>query len=311
MQNIRFVCAQPCKDYYTWQVEVMINNFIQMGVHPNQIDVVCSTQNGVIPEKWTKLASHYNYVRFFFYDDTRKSRFYISSIRPNILKQHWLAHPELENEAIFYHDNDIVFTKPINWDRFLEDNKWYGSDTRWYISHDYILSKGEDVLNKMCEIVGIDKQIVENNELNSIGAQYLMKNIDWKFWETIEWQSEKLFKDISDINDRKVRENPTYHPIQIWCADMWALLWNAWKRGKITVCHQDFEFSWGTSVGDDWNRFNIFHNAGVVNDKDGLFYKANYMNKLPYSDNLNLNENTCSFKYWNIIQEVGKKSALI
>lgn len=310
MKNLRFVCAQPCKEYYLWQVEVMIHNFIQIGINPNNIDIVCSTQNGIIPVGWSKLARHYNYVRFFFYNDTRKTKHYISSIRPNILKQHWIAHPELENDAIFYHDNDIVFTKPIDWSKFLDDDKWYGSDTRWYISHDYILSKGEDILNKMCDIVGIDRQIVKDNELNCIGAQYLMKNLTHDFWETIELQSEELFNIISEMNINKVTVNSNYHPVQIWCADMWTLLWNAWKMEKTTVCHPDFEFSWGTSVGDDWNRFNIFHNAGVVNDKEGLFYKANYIHKLPYGETLNLNENSCSFKYWKMIQDVGKISVL-
>ena len=40
MKNLRFICAQPSTMYYAWQVEVMINNFIEMGVNPNFIDVV-------------------------------------------------------------------------------------------------------------------------------------------------------------------------------------------------------------------------------------------------------------------------------
>ena len=85
--KLRFICAQPTSLYYAWQVEVMINNFIEMGINPNMIDIVCWKVNNVIPEEWTKLAANYP-ARFFFYDDTRESRHYISSIRPNsILKQ--------------------------------------------------------------------------------------------------------------------------------------------------------------------------------------------------------------------------------
>ena len=40
MKNLRFICAQPSTMYYAWQVEVMINNFIEMGVNPNFIDIV-------------------------------------------------------------------------------------------------------------------------------------------------------------------------------------------------------------------------------------------------------------------------------
>ena len=318
--NLRFICAQPANDYYVWQVETLLNNFINMGINPNNIDIVCWKVNGVIPDNWSKLASGYP-ARFLFYDDTRETRHYISSIRPNILKQHFQAFPELEKEAIFYHDCDIVFTKPINWKQFLQDDKWYGSDCRWYISHDYIISKGEDVLDAMCKIVDIDKQVIKDNELNGIGAQYLMKGINADYWARVEKDSERLFKEITELNDEKIlldrhtmpegEARQPYHPLQIWCADMWAVLWNGWKMGKQTVCHPDLEFSWATSSEAEWDRLNIFHNAGVTSNEQGLFYKAMYINQLPYSETLDIKEGTASKKYWEIIKETAKKSVLI
>jgi hypothetical protein len=92
---------------------------------------------------------------------------------------------------------------------------------------------------------------------------------------------------------------------------MWAVLWNGWKRGAETICHPELEFSWGTSTEADWDRLNIFHNAGVTTSAGGLFYKAEYMNQLPYGATLNINEGTASKKYWDIIQETAKKSVLL
>ena len=310
MKNLRFICAQPTSLFYAWQVEVMINNFMEMGINPNNIDIVCWKMNNVIPEEWVKLTNAYS-ARFFFYDDTRATKHYISSIRPNILKQHFIANPELEDEAILYHDCDIVFTKLINWEQFLEDDKWYGSDTRWYIAHSYILGKGQDVMDKMCEIVGIDESVVRDNELNSIGAQYLMKGINAGFWENVEKDCERLYNEITVLNNMKKSKEPEYHELQIWCADMWAVLWNGWKMGKETVCHPDLEFAWGTSSESDYDRLNILHNAGVVSSADGLFYKAEFMGRLPYNLNLNIKEGTASKKYYEIIQQVEKKSVLI
>ena len=309
LPKLRFVCAQPATLYYAWQVEVMLNNFIKNGINPNQIDIVCWKQNGVIPDEWNKLANGYA-ARFFFYDDLRVTKHYISSIRPNILKQHWQRYPELKNEPILYHDSDIVFTKPIDWEQFLMDDKWYGSDTRWYIGHSYIKSKGEDILDAMCEIVDIPKKLIEENEENAIGAQYLMKGIDYQFWDNVERDCERLFKEITDLNNKKKQIEPSYHELQIWCADMWAVLWNGWKLGKQTICHKDLEFSWATSTEGDWHRLNIFHNAGVTTSTSGLFYKAEYMNVLPYNKNLQIKENTASWHYWNEICETAKKSVL-
>jgi hypothetical protein len=323
MKKLRFVCAQPAIPYYTWQVEVMLNNFMEMGVNPNHIDIVCWKENGVIPEYWSKLAEGYP-ARFFFYDDKRETKNYISSIRPNILKQHWEKYPELKNEAIFYHDCDIIFTKPITeWitDEMIGDENWYGSDTRWYIGHSYIKSKGDDVIQKMCEIMELPQSLIESNEMNAIGAQYLMKGLTYEFWNRVEGDSEKLYKEITELNNQKIiedrrtmppgEERTPYHPLQIWCADMWAVLWGGWRLGYKTNCHSNFDFSWGTSGIDDYHKMNIMHNAGVLNGNTGLFFKGDYINKLPYNKNLEINKTSASSFYWEQISKTAKKSVLI
>ena len=77
---MRYICAQPATQYYTWQVEVMINNFKKHGVNPNMIDILCGIENDNIPADWIKLQQHYNTIRFFFYNDNRKDKSYIPSI---------------------------------------------------------------------------------------------------------------------------------------------------------------------------------------------------------------------------------------
>lgn len=312
MRKLRYVSAQPATDYYVWQVEVLINNFMAMGINPNDIDIVCWKQNGIIPQRWITLAETYP-ARFFFYDDTRETKHYISSIRPNILKQHWTAHPYLEGDAIFYHDSDILFTKnPKDWITFemVQDNEWYGSDTRWYISHSYIKGKGDDVLGKMLEIMEMDEKVIEDNELNSIGAQYLMKGITSSFWDRVERDSERLFKEVTELNNEKVKLDEKHHPLQIWCSDMWAVLWGGWRLGYKTNCHPNFDFSWGTSNEEEYHRMNIMHNAGVVDSTSGLFYKAQFQQILPYGVAVEPNKGTASWHYWNWIQKTAEKTCI-
>lgn len=318
MKNLRYICVQPRLIYYAWQVEVMINNFIKQGINPNNIDILVAwnpnddTSKQECIEAFDKLASHYNMVRFFFYQDTRKQPIhYISSIRPNILKQHFKAYPELKEEVIFYHDCDICFTKPVDWSKFINDDIWYLSDTNSYINSKYILSKGEDVYNKMCEIVGIDPLIPKVMNSNSGGAQYIMKNIDSEYWEKVEKDCEALYSQITLLNTIKKQENPNHHELQIWCADMWAVLWNAWLRGYETKVVDEMKFSWGTDPISRWDETNIFHNAGVTCACGGKFYKANYRDSLPYNLNLRIKDETASYKYYQEIKEVEIKSCLI
>jgi hypothetical protein len=298
---MKFICAQPAIDYYTWQVEVMINNFKRNGINPNNIEIV-SSYTGSIPDYWRKLANKYNNVRFFFYKDERKSPKYISSIRPHILHQHWLKYPELEKEVIFYHDCDMLFTKEVNFKNLEEGDTCYLSDTVSYIGARYIESKGNNYLDIMTEIVGVSKEKVIENEKNSGGAQYIIKGINADFWEKVYKDSEEMFSTIV-----KKQNGNASSPFQIWCADMWAVLWNLWVFNKEVEVHPDMAFSWATSVVADWDRKIIFHNAGVTGDRKDLFNKSAYMNRLPYDDieSQVFNTNFCSFNY---VQEIIKTS---
>ncbi len=172
MKNLRYVCVQPRLIYYAWQVEIMINNFIKHGISGNDIDVLVAwnpndgTNTPEVIEAWNKLANTYNYVRFFFYQDTREDMSYIPSIYFNILKQHIAAHPELSTQPLFCHDSDIIFTKSVDFSSMLNDNIWYLSDTVGYIGTQYILTKGENVYKGMCDVIKIDPLIPKL--LNSI-----------------------------------------------------------------------------------------------------------------------------------------------
>jgi hypothetical protein len=319
MKNLRYICVQPRLLYYAWQVEVMINNFIKHGINPNNIDILVAwnpndkTSEPANKEPWDKLANHYSNVRFFFYEDTREQPIhYISSVRPNILKQHFKAHPELEKEAIFYHDCDIVFTRKPDFNKFINDNTWYLSDTNSYINYDYIMSKGLDVYDKMCKVVQIDPIIPKLMNSNSGGAQYIMKNVDWVFWEFVERDSERLFYEITKLNIEKKAADPTHHELQIWCADMWAVLWNGWKLGNETKVVPEMDFSWATDPIERWDEKLIYHNAGVTCACGRQFYKGAFIDRLPYSIEIeHFSQLKNGYNYAKEVVETAQKSCLI
>jgi hypothetical protein len=205
---------------------------------------------------------------------------------------------------------DIVFTKPVNWNNFLYDDVWYLSDTNSYINYNYIMSKGQDVYNKMCEIVGMNPLIPKLMNPHSGGAQYILKNVDADYWEKVEKDSEQLYYQISQLNNQKKAADLSYHELQIWCADMWAVLWNGWLYGNETKVVPEMNFSWATDNVRRWEETNIFHNAGVTGNGTH-FYKSNHTHSLPYNLEDTFDEKYCSKLYFNEIKETAQKSCLV
>jgi len=305
---MKYFCCQPANIYYTWQVEVLINNFVKMGISSNDINIICAITNDIIPTDWIKLKEHYNDINFFFYNDTREQTLYIPSVYFNMMKQHLQEYPNLKDEVLFLHDSDIIFTKIPNFEDMCRGNSWYLSDTNSYINYDYIVSKGNGIYDKMCEIIGIDKLIPKLLNSNSGGAQYIVKDTTFEFWEKVEKDSITLYKYFCEIEPKWDKD---FYPIQKWTAGMWSLLWNAWYFGHETIVDKRLDFGWVTDSIDFTETKSILHNAGVVDTMSRLFFKGRYVNSLPYNCIEDVDETKGSYRYWQEICETAKKSVLI
>lgn len=311
---IKYICVQPRLVYYVWQLEVMINNFIKNGIQqkdinillaysPNQADV---TNDSNVVDLYQKLMARFIDVNFFFYKDTRHNPFYISSVRPNILKQHFKLYPELKAHTFFYHDCDMIFSKPPDFQRFLNDKIWYLSNTNSYINYSYIISKGENIYKSMCRIIGIDEKIPKLFNSNSGGSQYIMKDLTFDFWEKVEKDSETLY--LYFLQQEKLSN--VDNPIQKWTSDMWAVLWNAWFFEKETKVDPYLDFTWATDQIQKWDINVIYHNAGVISEEQ-CFYKGNYINSIPYSIENKYSPLFASYKYVEEILTTKEGSLLL
>lgn len=320
---LTLMCVQPCISYYAWQLEVMLKNFSDLGINKvYDIHILCAFnenepnwRNDILPILKVENKFKIEGIQFFYYQDTREYPIsYISSIRPNVLKQHFSKHSDSIADTIFYHDCDIVFTKfPNFFEEYIGKKDWYVSDTISYIGHDYILSKGQDVLDEMVNIVGISKELVKEKQSESGGCQYIMNGVDESFFHKMEKDAEKLFKNITELNKKKKELDPTHHELQIWCADMWAILWGAWLKGYKTNIIAEMDFCWATDTIQKWEQKYIFHNAGVTGGtKDTHFYKADFRHSYPYlHDGSQYDTQKASFKYFEIIKSIGDKSCLL
>jgi len=291
-----FLSAQPDDYYFTWQLELQIHNFNQLGVPAKDIHVLI----GYDPKKGLQhyfrdlIAQHSNKASFFAYPDTRTQNNYLSSLRPHIIQKHLLANPFIEHEAIFYHDADIICRELPAFDELLKDDNWYVSDTRSYTGSEFVIHNGgEATFKAMCGAVGIDPELVIQNDVNCGGAQYLLKNTTAAFWGKVERDCEALFTVMEDHNHRQAEliyrkyglPQTSFVGVQSWCTDMWVVFWNALLEGKQVRIHRELDFLIAKSAVEEWATTKILHYSGEAIEAPGaVFQKSNYRHFPPYYD---------------------------
>jgi hypothetical protein len=305
-----YISAQPAEYYFLWQLELQLQNFEETGIFPENIHVVLSYKEGEgIPPFFVEFAKNSTQAQFFFYPDKRTDPKYLSSIRPHILKQHFEKFPELETKIVCYHDSDIIFRERLDEKLLSDTDYWYFSDTRNYVAASYLKRFGDDFFVNLCTSVHISHELVDRNESNSGGAQHIMKGVTSAYWEQVEEDSEIIYSFIKDHNSKLQGHEKQ---AQAWCADMWAVLWNAWKMNKEVRLHDELLFSWPKDHISRYNELKIFHNSGVfMEDKNDFFCKLLFKKISPYGiDFSKIKKEYCSSKFVELINkqsEIQKK----
>ena len=294
---MKILVTFPDVPYYNWQVLVQINNLVKFGYDNNIIYVVGKQSTKELSAQIKNVLDN-TPVEYQVYNDTRRGAKYPSSLRPHLLQKYFTNFPELSGETFFYIDPDLLFSKAIDFTTLLDKDTWYVSDTRSYLDSKYIKSKSPRLFELMCHISQIDKNVVINNDDNAGGAQYLMKNIDANYWYEVYKDSEKLYDFMKKSEDRYSPQ----HPIQSWTADMWAVLWNAWKIEHDVKISPKLSFSWATDIIAKFDEHNLFHNAGVANQPN-LFNKTSYQTSPFNADFSHVSDKFCSYKYVEEIEE--------
>lgn len=308
-----FISCQPSKDFYVWQIEVQLYNLRKFGYSEGYNILVYLKPGERVSDNWRKLENLFPEAKFFYYRDSSREAYsviksidYEPYLRLWMLEKHFKNNPDLEKEAIFYLDCDVLFTKHLNFSKFLIDDinyiSWPGSD---YLGPEYFDSKIKDVhpskleayksldvLDMTARLCGIDRAVVESNKEFTGGAQYLLKNIDHIFWKECRANCRKIRVFLKEVINKGYFESEN-KGFQSWCADMWALLWTLWKNNKKTSCPEELNFTWATDPIDKLDHNYMFHNAGVSSEvmkygpKDfKLFYKNRYTRnfKIPIKD---------------------------
>lgn len=302
---MEYIIATPANMYFFWQVAVQVHNFKKYDLDKNLIYVVADIDSYWI-QKFKTFAKRNPTVRFYFYKDRRIRYNYYVSLRHNIMKQYRKDHPY--HKPYMFTDPDVLFTKQPDFDHLTKDNIIYLSNTVSYIGANYIKSKSTDLFKMMCDTVNVTTKLIENIQKDSGGAQYIIKNDSYEYWDKVENDSEDLYmlmnNKVDYINDKTTK-------IQSWTADMWSILWNfIYFKQKVKVI-PEMDFCWATDKIHKWDKKTIFHNAGVV-DQSELFNKGHYSKKSPFFSELShVSDEYCSYNYVKEIKETYQENEII
>ena len=282
------ITAQPDDQYFIWQNHLYIESCLNQGFTQDQIQILLyKPKNRQFNNNWNKLKEIYPDINIFLYEDKGVQQFlgvYIPILRPHILWQHFEVYPELKDKTIIYTDSDILWLDTLNINHLLLDNINYVSDASSYLNYSYFenkykqvipekleKAKSVDFLKEVCNIVGVDKKIVIDNNNNTGGVQYILKNIDADFWKKVETDVLKIRLYLQQVN--KIYFKNENDGIQSWCSDLWAVQFNLWYRNLETKVVKELDFAWATEPIEKLNSCTIYHNAGVT---------GKYMNDIPY-----------------------------
>lgn len=298
MKELNIITVQPDCAMFQWTVAVQLYNAKNLGISQYFSVLVFKSfdeRDRPFNGKWKFLEKKFPEVKFFYYEDTENitklmTAFeYIPLLRPWTLKKHWLKFPELAKETIFYIDCDVLFTKyPDFLFELKDDDTQYFSQAGSYTNATYFDSKRKDVileelseydridvLGKAASYCGITRQICEKNNDKTGAAQYLLKNIDAQFWQDVQDSCVKIKVYLADINKRFFPSEDA--GIQSWCSDIWALVWNLWKRGYQTDTPKCLDFCWASNYVEEWDKNYIYHDASASVEplkKDGKEFRT-------------------------------------
>lgn len=300
-----FLSAQPDQYYFLWQLQLQVFNFQNLGIRAEQIHVLIGydPQKGLSKYFRDFIAEHPE-VNVHAYEDTRINNAYLSSIRPHLIAKHFSRYPELENEAVFYHDSDMIFNQLPDFDQLLEGDCWYASDTRNYTDSNYIKqAAGPAIFEEMCSIIGVAPDLIVQHDTNCGGAQYVLKNVSAEFWTQLEVNSELIFSLLYTHNMKLGFCNP--RKIQAWCADMWCLWWQGLQMGRNVAIHPELDFAWANTKTDLLNELNIIHYTGSDGAKNHQFFRKNdYCSCSPFNDDfLAIDRESSSY---TLVQEIAR-----
>jgi hypothetical protein len=276
---------------FIWETETQLFNLSKYGlVDKFRLLIFLPAYQREFLKGWKEMEKRYPEAKFFYYTDPHNkvtdlmvNYDYVPIHRLCSLERHFKAFPDLQNSAVFYIDSDVIFTSEPPIGLYVDDDINYLSDTKTYLNETYLSSKIKDVIpekkeqyekanivDRAAKFAGLAISDIKAENDNTGGAQYLLKNMNFKFFSECIDLCLKIRIFFQTINQEffpgTTRIEKENNGIQSFCADMWAIQWNLWRHKLPTSTPKWMDFAWATDKTDRLSEVFMLHNAGVTSD---------------------------------------------
>lgn len=290
---MKYILAQPANERFKWEVQTCVYSLTKLGVKRNEIVLLFTKEDEAVSEFFTRAGYDVH-----SYSDERGNKEYIASIKPYLWWKYLDEDKRRQRGIYIYIDADTVFRDLIDVKKLpLSNDRWIGSNCNGYLNLDYILrcKNGTEIAQHIANIVGVTLDSIKTINLNSAGAQWVIKQPSAKYWKKVYLDSNKIWKYFKTVNS----------DIQKWTAEMWAQLWNMMFFNIGPLVHKELDFAWSTDDASAFQNTKILHNAGVTESmQNKLFFKGKYTKSAPPIEDLeNINADKCSSIYARFIKE--------
>ena len=303
---MKLITSASSQLIFAWQTEVMIESCLKNGFKEEDINVVVTMVHNGVSKEWSLLHSKYKKARFI-YLTPHGEKDYVALTKIYGIYKFFQTFPEESKHQYFFCDQDVMLTRPLD---DFPLGKVYMSKTD-YLDASRIRKKGEKYLPLMLESFGIGIEKIKEEEAG--GAQYIFDNIPLIVWEDAYNKAASLYHLLKSENNKDNKTDA--EGVNPWTAEMWTTLWGFWKYNIPTEIPKSLNFSWPNWSEHNFYENAIYHDAGNTRDlakqiNKELFCKYEWINKIPYGQDIPVSKDLAQYQYIQFLHEVGNFSPL-
>ena len=294
---MRYIIAQEKNDYGAWQCTIATQSIIDLKVNPEDIYILLGDFG--YNKQWNDFRTRFPKVQVHSYRNHSYPS-YKPAVKPYLLWQFFKQFQYLEKEQWYLVDNDVILTKKL---KRKKKGIVHTSNCASYLNLDYLNKKGDGLAEGMAKHCKIDFNKIIDNDMGAGGAQYVFDNVSYTTWEKA-YRNSVFLHNYLHRNQNTFNRLDTENCVQVWCAEMWGVLWSLWDDGHKSIINREMDFVFATDNIDTVKDIKIIHNAGVTSNSDGLFNKGDYSKKSPKDIELDIDKTKVSYFYYSYLKKV-------